>query len=678
MTMHKITLMHNNKVTVFNVESGVSIADIISKNNLLFKAKNIIANVHGRAVDLSYKVQDDAVISLAAFNSEEIDLLRGKQMHSVLLGIINKACEFAKIDSVEIANNKVSLKFSTACKFNIKKGILMKELQAYLSMENKGVIANKEVVNEFKLIPYAQIVKFSSQQSKEHFNQRNYSMEAVAWGSKLERKKYLNNLNKKSNLIGNNHREIGFQQNLYHFQPNLAPGMTFWHKKGWNIHLQLSAYMRDKLKSFGYHEINTPQIMDIKLWQLSGHMDKYSNNIFTTILDNRTFIIKPMSCPGHVQVFNKARYSFNKLPVRFSEFGCVHRNEKSSVLLGLSRLRSFVQDDGHIFCAPKHIASEVSKFIKETCAIYNELGFKASDTEIILALRPKNRIGSKEIWDKAEFALQNALDTNKIPYTIAAGEGAFYGPKIELHLKDSLGRKWQCGTIQLDHMLPKNLKAFYYDSKNKKQEPVMLHRAVFGSIERFMSILLEHHAGILPMWLAPTQVKILSVEKSCNAYAIKIQDYLTKYGYRVDIDLRKSKLNKKILSSTAQAIPYMLVLGSKDVECNTVSVRKIDGFQYKPMSIDEFINMTLPESHKTAHADLIQTKVQNSISLKNTWDYAREGKLGKIKQIIPELKLNILFTFKHLDKTILEVAQENDSKEVVKYLSNIKNCVLPK
>lgn len=406
---------------------------------------------------------------------------------------------------------------------------------------------------------------------------------ATAWGDKKDLKQYLHQLEEAEKR---DHRKLGKQLDLYHFQEE-SPGITFWHSKGTAIWRQVEDYMRDSNTRFGCTEIKTPLIADISLWDRSGHSSKYAENMFMTSSENRTYALRPMNCPTCVQVYNNSHHSYRDLPVRMAEFGIVHRNEASGSLHGLMRVRSFTQDDGHIFCTEGQVESEVITMVKQCFEVYKDFGFV--DYDIKLALRPNQRIGEDVLWDKAEAALENALNSENINFSYLEGEGAFYGPKIEFHLKDSIGRSWQCGTIQMDFSMPKRLGASYVDEFSEKQTPVMLHRAIVGSLERFIGILIENHAGNLPLWLAPTQMVCMGITNKNDEYLIKIHKKLQKNAFRCEIDLRKEKIGFKIREHTLSKVPYLLIVGDKEAAEGKLTVRRRNGLDLGQLNVDDLI-----------------------------------------------------------------------------------------
>ncbi|GAB4221917.1 MAG: threonine--tRNA ligase [Francisella sp.] len=404
----------------------------------------------------------------------------------------------------------------------------------------------------------------------------------TCWASKEDLNNYLHMLEEAEKR---DHRKIGKMLDLFHFQEE-SPGIAFWHDNGVKIWRQVEDYMRQSNNKYGCSEIRTPLIADFSLWQKSGHASKYAENMFTTKSENRDFAIRPMNCPTCVQVYNTKLHSYRDLPVRMAEFGIVHRNEPSGSLHGLLRVRSFTQDDGHIFCTPEQVEEEVTSMVKQCFEVYNDFGF--SDFEVKIALRPENRIGDDETWDKSEQMLKNALDANNVCYELLPGEGAFYGPKIEFHLKDAIGRSWQCGTIQLDFSMPQRLGATYIDKNGDKQVPVMLHRAIVGSLERFIGMLIEHYAGNLPLWLAPVQVVVMGISNNQDDYCSEVYNFLKKDGFRVKLDLRNEKIGFKIREHTLLRVPYLVILGKNEQEQKVVTIRKRGGENLGQMSLDDF------------------------------------------------------------------------------------------
>ena len=412
----------------------------------------------------------------------------------------------------------------------------------------------------------------------------------TAWANKKELKQYLHRIEEAEKR---DHRKLGRALDLFHTQEE-APGMAFWHPRGWQLNLNVRNYMREQLNECGYQEINTPQIVDRSLWEKSGHWDKFKDMMFTTGSENRDYAVKPMNCPCHVQVYNQGLKSYRDLPLRLAEFGSCHRNEPSGTLHGLMRVRNFVQDDAHIFCTEDQIQSEVSAFIDLVFKIYKHFGFE--DVIVALSTRPEQRVGEDVLWDKAEEALKYSLDTKELDWILQPGEGAFYGPKIDFSLKDCLGRVWQCGTMQVDFSMPGRLGAHYIAEDGSKQVPVMLHRAILGSIERFIGILIEQYEGKFPVWLAPVQAVILNITDKQADYVQKIEKMLKNQRIRVISDLRNEKIGFKIREHTLKRIPYMIVVGDREVEDGTIAVRDQGGKDLGVMQVDEFINLVNEQS----------------------------------------------------------------------------------
>ena len=411
----------------------------------------------------------------------------------------------------------------------------------------------------------------------------------TAWNTEKELNKYLNELEEAEKR---DHRKIGKEMDLFHFQDE-APGMVFWHSDGWTIYRNLRNFVRSRLQESGYIEVNTPQVIDRKLWEASGHWDKYRENMFITEIDEehanekRVNALKPMNCPGHVQIYNQGIKSYKDLPLKYAEFGLCHRYERSGTMHGLMRVRAFTQDDGHIFCTENQIESETGLFIEFLSSLYSDLGFKEFD--IKLSTRPEMRVGSDEIWDKAEAALESAIKNLGYPYRIDEGDGAFYGPKLDFVLTDAIGREWQCGTFQLDFNLAERLDAQYVGEDGSKHYPVMIHRAVLGSFERFIGILIENYAGKLPFWLAPKQVVVASIVSEVNDYADEIANMLKKQGIRAEVDLRNEKIGYKVREHSTKKVPFIFAIGNNEKAERSVSIRQIGSTDTSSMSLDKGI-----------------------------------------------------------------------------------------
>ncbi|MFP6798129.1 MAG: threonine--tRNA ligase [Pseudomonas sp.] len=406
----------------------------------------------------------------------------------------------------------------------------------------------------------------------------------TAWLNDKQLKTYLSQLEEAEKR---DHRKLAKQLDLFHQQEE-APGMVFWHPKGWSIWQTVEQYMRKVYRDSGYQEVRSPQIMDSSLWSRSGHWDNYKENMFVTESENRQYALKPMNCPGHIQIFKFGLRSYRELPIRYGEFGGCHRNEPSGALHGIMRVRAFTQDDGHIFCTEQQIEEEIQTFHHQAQKVYKAFGFEDVAVKIALRPEPGKRLGNDDVWDKAENQLRSALSACGVSWEELPGEGAFYSPKIEYHLRDAIGREWQVGTIQVDYHMPDRLGAEYVDEHSQRQRPVMLHRAIVGSLERFIGVLIEHHAGVFPTWLAPVQAMVLTVTDAQNTYAEHVREQLRGMGLRVEADLRNEKIGYKIRESTLQRVPYLLVIGGREKESATVTVRARSGEDLGTLSIAAF------------------------------------------------------------------------------------------
>ena len=452
--------------------------------------------------------------------------------------------------------------------------------QEYVDMCRGPHVPNTRFLKVFKLTKMSGA--YWRGDAKNEQLQRIYG---TAWADKKDLQAYITRIEEAEKR---DHRKIGRQLNLFHMQEQ-SPGMVFWHPNGWTIYQVLEQYMRKVQKDNGYQEIKTPQIVDRSLWEKSGHWGNYATNMFTTSSESRDYAVKPMNCPCHVQVFNQGLKSYRELPIRLAEFGSCHRNEPSGSLHGLMRVRGFTQDDAHIFCTQEQIQEEVANFIKLTLDVYKDFGFDQIDMK--LSTRPEKRVGTDESWDIAEKALAEALDSSGLEWEYLPGEGAFYGPKIEFSLKDSLGRVWQCGTIQVDPNMPERLDAEFVNENNERETPIMLHRAILGSFERFLGMLIEHYAGWMPVWLAPQQVVVMNITDKQSEACQNVVAELQNAGLRAISDLRNEKIGFKIRERTLERIPYMLVLGDKEVESGQVNVRTREGENLGVMSVADFIEL---------------------------------------------------------------------------------------
>jgi len=450
--------------------------------------------------------------------------------------------------------------------------------QEYIDMCRGPHVPSMRHCHHFKLMKVAGAYWRGDSDNK--MLQRIYG---TAWADKKQLKAYIQRL---AEAEKRDHRKIGKTLDLFHWQEE-APGMVFWHNDGWTLYTELEKFVREKLHEYNYDEVKGPLMMDRGLWEKSGHWDKYADAMFTTESEKREYAIKPMNCPGHVQIFNQGLKSYRDLPLRMAEFGCCHRNEPSGALHGLMRVRGFTQDDAHIFCTEAQVQDEVSECIKMVYDVYKMFGFE--DILVKLSTRPEKRIGSDEMWDKAEEGLAEALKSNDIQFEYLPGEGAFYGPKIEFTLLDCLGRNWQCGTVQLDFALPERLGATYVGEDNERYTPVMIHRAILGSLERFIGILIEEYTGKFPTWLSPTQVVVMNITDKQGEYCEKVVKNLKENGFRAKLDLRNEKIGFKIREHTLKRVPYLLVVGDKEMENGQVAVRTRSGEDLGQMSVEDFL-----------------------------------------------------------------------------------------
>ena len=577
----------------------------------------IAANVNGKVVDLSCKLSDGDTVAIITEKSDEaLDIIRHSTAHLLAMAVqevfpsaqvtIGPVIEdgfyydfaferaFTPEDlqliekkMKEIAKRKLPIvrevwQRDDAIRHfesigETYKALLIgripegEEVSIYRQGEWSDLCRGPHVPNTSKLKHFKLMKVSGAYWEGNAENEQLHRIYGTAWASKEDLKAYLRRLEEAEKR---DHRKLAKQLDLFHLQEE-APGMIFWHPKGWRIWQVVENEIRGIMRDNGYQEIKTPQVVDRKLWEKSGHWEKFRDDMFTTSTENREYAIKPMNCPCHVQVFNQTLHSYRDLPLRLAEFGSCHRNEPSGTLHGLMRLRNFVQDDAHIFCTEEQIQDEVGAFIDLVYATYQKFGFE--EVIIFLSDRPEKRVGSDEQWDKAESALHQALKSKGIAYGLNPGEGAFYGPKIEFSLKDCLGRVWQCGTIQVDFSMPGRLGAEYIGADDKKHVPVMLHRAILGSLERFIGILIEEHAGKFPFWLAPTQAVVCNISESQADYVQDITKKMQAAGFRVESDLRNEKVGYKVRAHTLQRVPFILVAGEREKEENTVSVRARDG-----------------------------------------------------------------------------------------------------
>jgi threonyl-tRNA synthetase len=621
------------KITVNNknieAENNETLEDVVKKH---FKEKNIVAaNVDNTLKDLSDNVTENSNIELVTTNHKDgLEILRHSCAHvfghaikqiypevKMVIGpVIDNGFYYDILSNEPITEKDLKIIENRMRKlvkknYPIKRQVVSKdeaisifnERNEPYKVELLKEIKNNEIIAVYHHEEYIDMCRGPHLTNTKHIkafklmktsgsywkgNSNNQSLTRIygtAWPTLEEQESYLQSLEEAEKR---DHRLLGKKLDLFHFQEE-SPGMVFWHDKGWTVFNLIKDFITSHLRKNNYQVINTPQILDKSLWKKSGHLDKFGDLIFDVGSEKKEFAIKPMSCPGHIQVFNQGLKSYKDLPLKYAEFGVVHRNEPSGTLHGLLRIRAFTQDDAHIFCTTDQIEREISLLINDIKTIYNKFGF--NDLKIELSTRPEKRVGSEEIWDKAEDSLKKALDLNNIEFSINAGDGAFYGPKIDFSLKDSLSRVWQLGTIQLDFSMPGRLNASYIDADGNKDTPVMIHRAILGSLERFVGILIEHYSGNLPLWLAPTQITILNITDKHKEYSTSINNQLIQLGYRSECDLSNEKIGYKIRNHAMTRVPYMLIIGDKELEDKKVTVRDRTGNDLGSMSIDQFCEM---------------------------------------------------------------------------------------
>ncbi len=625
--MLKITLPDGS---VREFDSAVTVLDV-AKNISPSLAKATLAGVvNDKLVDVSHSISSDANLRLITEkDAEGLEVIRHSTAH-LLAQAVKQLFPIAQVTIGPVIENGFFYDFSFERAFTPEDLVSIEKKMAQLIEKNlplervemsreDAILFFESIGEEYKVevissIPAGEIISLYRQgdfidlcrgphvpstgkikafklmklagaywrgDSKNEMLQRIYG---TAWRNKDELKEYLHLLEEAEKR---DHRKLGKQLDLFHLQEE-APGMVFWHPKGWKIWLVIEQYMRGELEADGYQEIKTPQIVDRSLWEKSGHWEMYGELMFATNSENRDYAVKPMNCPCHIQVYNQGLKSYRDLPLRLAEFGSCHRNEPSGSLHGIMRVRNFVQDDAHIFCTEEQMESESIKFIDLVYRVYQKFGF--AKIEVKLSTRPEKRVGEDHLWDAAEDALAKALEHKGLAFTLQPGEGAFYGPKIEFALKDCLGREWQCGTLQLDFNLPTRLGASYIAEDGSKKVPVMLHRAALGSLERFIGVLIEHHAGHLPFWLAPIQVMVLNISEKQAEYAAKVCRQLIDLGVRAEVDTSNEKVGYKIRQQTMQKIPYLLVVGDNEVANEQITVRKQDGSDLGAMSVAEFMS----------------------------------------------------------------------------------------
>ncbi len=610
-------------------ENPVTVAQVAASIGSGLAKAAVVGKVDGRLVDTSYLIDKDVGLKIVTDrDADGVDVIRHSTAH-LLAYAVKELFPDAQVTIGPVIENGFYYDFSYKRPFTPEDLKAIEKRMTELARKNepvsRRVVSRDEAVSYFKslgedykaelveAIPQDQEVSLYTSggftdlcrgphvpsngklkvfklmrvagaywrgDSKNEMLQRIYG---TAWAKKEDQDAYLKMLEEAEKR---DHRRLGRQLDLFHFQDE-APGLVFWHTKGWTIWQQVEQYMRRVYQENGYNEVKAPQILDRSLWEKSGHWENYKENMFTTESENRIYAVKPMNCPGHVQIYRSSLHSYRELPLRYGEFGQCHRNEPSGSLHGLMRVRGFTQDDGHIFCTEDQILDECVAFTELLKKVYSDFGF----TDIIykVATRPEKRVGSDEIWDKAENALFESLKRSGAEYEISPGDGAFYGPKIEYTLKDAIGRMWQCGTIQVDFSMPSRLGAEYVAEDNTRRTPVMIHRAILGSLERFIGILIENHAGAMPMWLAPVHAVVMNISDAQADYAGSVVQMLKNAGFRVESDLRNEKINYKIREHSVNKIPYMLVVGDKEKSANTVAVRARGGENLGVMAVDALI-----------------------------------------------------------------------------------------
>jgi threonyl-tRNA synthetase len=611
-----------------NYDAPLSVLEVAQSIGSGLAKATLAGKVNGQLVDASMIIQSDAQLQIITAKDEEgVDVIRHSTAH-LLAQAVKQLFPEAQVTIGPVIENGFYYDFAYSRAFTPedleKIEAKMQQLVAENIPVSRSILSRDEAVNFFKNQGEkykAEIIEsIPADQDLSLYNQGNFTdlcrgphvpntgklgafklmkiagaywrgdaknemlqrIYGTAWADKKELQAYLTRLEEAEKR---DHRKLAKTLDFFHIQEE-APGMVFWHEKGWVIYQQIEQYIREKLRVNGYGEVRTPQMVDRSLWEKSGHWDKFGAMIFTSHSENRDYAIKPMNCPCHVQIFNQGMKSYRDLPIRLAEFGSCHRNEPSGTLHGLMRVRNFVQDDAHIFCTESQIQEEVATFIDLLFDVYKDFGF--NDVIIKLSTRPENRVGSDEVWDKAEGALETALNAKNLAWELQPGEGAFYGPKIEFSLKDCIGRVWQCGTIQVDFSMPGRLGASYVAEDGSRQVPVMLHRAILGSLERFTGILIEQHAGTFPAWLAPVQVQVLTIAERYDDYAQKVFKMLESKGIRVKIDLRNEKIGFKIREHSMQRVPYLVIIGEKELEEQKITVRTQKGEDLGSLSIENF------------------------------------------------------------------------------------------
>jgi threonyl-tRNA synthetase len=610
-------------------ENPVTVQDVAAAIGAGLAKAALAGKVDGKLVDTSYRIERDANVAIVTEKSPEaLDILRHSTAH-LLAQATQRLFPDTQVTIGPVIENGFYYDFARATPFTpddlekieaemkkivaeglpVERSVMAKD-DAITFFRNKGEIYKAQIIDD--IIPPGEEISLYGQgdwidlcrgphvpntnklrafklmkvagaywrgDSNNEMLQRVYG---TAWLNDKDLKAYLTQLEEAEKR---DHRKLGKQLDLFHMQEE-APGLVFWHPKGWSIWQVVEQYMRGVYRNCGYQEVKAPQVLDVSLWQKSGHWDNYKENMFFTESEKRTYALKPMNCPGHIQIYNHGLHSYRDLPIRYGEFGGCHRNEPSGALHGILRVRGFTQDDGHVFCTEDQVEPEVTAFHQQALKVYADFGF--TDVLIKIALRPEKRIGSDEFWDRTENMLRRALSAAGVQWEELPGEGAFYAPKIEYHLKDSIGRTWQLGTMQIDFMMPGRLGAEYVDEHSQRRQPAMLHRAIVGSMERFIGILIEHHAGNFPAWLAPVQAVVMNITDSQADYVSEVTQTLVKQGFRVQADLRNEKIGYKIREHTLQKVPYLLVVGDRERENGLVSVRARSGEDLGNMPLTAF------------------------------------------------------------------------------------------
>jgi threonyl-tRNA synthetase len=623
--MLNITLPDGSKR---NYEQAVSVQDVAASIGAGLAKAALAGKVDGKLVDTSFVIDHDAALEIVTEkHADALEIIRHSTAH-LLAQAVQRLFPKAQVTIGPVIENGFFYDFAFERPFTPDDLVVIEKEMEKIAKENLGVTRSvmrrdaatiffREKGEEYKAqiiesIPASEDLSLYSQGDfidlcrgphvpatgklrafklmkvagaywrGDHNNAMLTRIYGTAWLNKADLDAYLHLLEEAEKR---DHRKIGKALDLFHMQEE-APGMVFWHPNGWAIWQVVEQYVRGVYRRSGYKEVRGPQIMDVSLWKKSGHWDNYQDNMFFTESEKRTYALKPMNCPGHIQIYNTSLHSYRDLPVRYGEFGGCHRNEPSGALHGIMRVRAFTQDDGHIFCTEAQIEPEVTAFHRQAMQVYADFGF--DNIALKIALRPEKRIGSDEVWDRTEEALRAALRAVGVEWEELPGEGAFYGPKIEYHMKDSLGRAWQVGTMQVDPMMPERLGAEYVDEHSQRKHPVMLHRAIVGSMERFIGILIEHHAGNLPSWLAPVQAVALNITDAQADYVAQLSQTLVQQGFRVQSDLRNEKVGYKIREHTLQKVPYLLVAGDREKENGTITVRMRNGEDLGTMTVAEF------------------------------------------------------------------------------------------